>query len=86
MNREAVLGWVISSMTVAAPAGSPRPSIMSSRVRPNMSIVIWQGMNSTPSIWAASSSSAGELTLYFSLSWPIIHGPMPMKFIFDIFR
>ena len=35
-------------MTVAAPAGSPMPSIMSSGLRPNMSMVIWHGMNSTP--------------------------------------
>ena len=54
-----------SSTTVAAPTGSPRPSIMSSRVRPNMSMVIWQGMSSTPSAWAASSSSlrAGDAVL-----------------------
>ena len=46
-----------------------------------MSIVIWQGMNSTPSAVAASSSSLGLATLYFLARTPIIHGPMPMKFI-----
>src|SRR3990172_3998679 len=74
------------SMTVAAPTGSPSPSIMSSRLRPNMSIVIWQGMNSTPSAWAASSSSVGLATPYFFARTPIIQGPIPRKFIFESLR
>ncbi len=73
-------------MTVAAPTGSPRPSIMSSRFRPNMSIVIWQGMNSTPISCAISSSSLGLATLYCLASLRIIHGPMPRKFILDSLR
>ena len=56
-------------MTVAAPTGSPMPSIMSSFVRPNMSMVIWQGMNSTPRAWAASSSSFGLATPYVTVPY-----------------
>ena len=44
-------------MTVAAPTGSPSPSIMSSFFRPNISIVIWQGMNSTPIAWAKATGN-----------------------------
>src|SRR5512144_2536520 len=62
MNREASASVMIS-MAVAAPAGSPIPSMRSSRFNPNMSIDIWHGMNSTPRAWQASSSWRGDLVL-----------------------
>src|SRR5450759_4940698 len=84
--KSGALPSVMSAMTVAAPTGSPIPSSMSSRLRPNMSMVIWQGMNSTPISMASSSSSFGLATLYCLASLPIIQGPMPRKFILDSLR
>jgi len=50
-----------------------------------MSIVIWHGTNSTPRASAASRSSRGLATLFCLASLPIIHGPIPKKFIFVSF-
>ena len=51
-----------------------------------MSMVIWQGMNSTPRAMQASSSSFGLATPYCFASVPIIHGPMPRKLSFESLR
>ena len=80
-DEERGVGFGHQLKGVAAPTGSSMPSIRSSRLRPNMSIVIWHGMNLTPTAWAISSRSLGLATLYFLASLNIIQGPMPMKFI-----
>src|SRR5689334_19786902 len=77
---------VMISIAMAAPPGPPISGMRSSRVSPNMSIVIWHGMNSTPRAMAASRSSRGLATPYCLRSVPIIHGPMPRKFILLSFR
>ncbi len=51
-----IASWASSSVVVA-PAGSSSPSIMSSRVSPSRSIVIWHGHELHAEICAISSSS-----------------------------